>query len=293
MSAAGGQGPGPRNPLPKATSSLLLAVLVAIIIAGVVGLVVRNTGASSSTAPGHGGSSSSTSTVPGTTGATTTTSSGPPPTTFAVPTTQPLQTKAVVPKCAPPGNKERLVLFTKAPPKCIQNSSVWDATFHTSVGPIVVEMDASKSYAAVNSFVFLAQWHYYDGTFFHRVITGFVVQGGDPAGTGDGGPHHYPGYSYTGNTPPHSCTTKPTAACYQPGDLAMANTGAPSSNGSQFFFVLAGGQKTLDTEPNYTDFGHVVKGTKALDQIGAWGSQAGTPVVTVYILSLTVSEVRA
>jgi cyclophilin family peptidyl-prolyl cis-trans isomerase len=152
-------------------------------------------------------------------------------------------------------------------------------------------MPAAASFAAVNNFVFLARYQYYNGTFFHRVIPGFVVQGGDPTGTGTGGPHGYPGYSFTGNTPPASCKTKQSqAACYQPGDIALANSTGPSTDASQFFFVLPGGQTTLNTEPNYTIFGHVVSGMNVVDKIGADGSSSGTPTVTVYLLSVTVSR---
>jgi peptidylprolyl isomerase len=120
------------------------------------------------------------------------------------------------------------------------------------------------------------------------------VQGGDPTGTGSGGPHGYPGYSFTGNTPPASCKTTPSqAACYQPGDIALANSTGPSTDGSQFFFVLPGGQTTLNTEPNYTIFGHVVSGMNVVEKIGADGSSSGAPTVTVYLLSVTVKQVSA
>jgi cyclophilin family peptidyl-prolyl cis-trans isomerase len=161
-------------------------------------------------------------------------------------------------------------------------------------------MPAASSFAAVNNFVFLAGYQFYNGTFFHRVITGFVVQGGDPTGTGTGGAtgkpgpleHGYPGYQFTGNTPPVTCTVKPSQAdCYQAYDLALANSGKPSSDGSQFFFVLPGGQKTLNGEPNYTILGKVVSGMSVVDKIGADGSSSGTPNVRVYLLSVTVRQV--
>ncbi len=109
------------------------------------------------------------------------------------------------------GSKTRKLLFNGPPKDCIGKTSVWDATFHTTKGTFVVEMDAAKSYAAVNNFVFLALYRYYDGTFFHRVIPGFMDQGGDPSGLGTGGPQHFPGYTFTGNTPPKSCTARGTA----------------------------------------------------------------------------------
>ncbi len=215
-------------------------------------------------------------------------------TTFPVPSTVPLTSAAVEPKCAPKNNTKRVVWFKKAPPACIKKSSVWDATFDTSVGDFTVKMDAASSFAAVNNFVFLAEWDYFNGTFFHRIIPGFVVQGGDPTGTGSGGTHQLPGYSYTGNTPPKSCTTKPTqAACYHVGDIAMANTSGPKTNGSQFFLVLPGGQTTLNKEPNYTDFGTVVSGLATVEKLGTYGTSAGTPTTKVYLLKVTLKQVKA
>jgi len=189
----------------------------------------------------------------------------------------------MAPTCPPAtGSTKRVVLFTKAPPACIPASSVWEATFKTSLGDIVVKMPAAASFAAVNNFVFLADYQYYNGTFFHRVVPGFAVQGGDPTGLGTGGAvvggksgeakYGFPGYEFTGNTPPASCATKPSqAACYQPYDLVMANTGHATSDGSQFFFVLPGGQTQLS--PLYTIFGKVTSGTSVVDRIGALGVQ--------------------
>lgn len=221
-------------------------------------------------------------------------------TTFPPPSTVPLSTAALAPVCPPAkGTKRRIVWFTKAPPHCIAKSSVWDATFDTSLGSFVVEMKASKSYAAVNNFVFLSKWNYFNGTFFHRVIPGFVIQGGDPTGLGTGGPHAFPGYSFTGNYPPASCKVKATAACYQPGDFVMANSNSnpqvqnASTDGSQFFVVLPGGQTQLNSEPTYTLFGKVISGMSVVDAIGADGTAGGTPKVKVYVLKVTLSKVKA
>ena len=149
-------------------------------------------------------------------------------------------------------------------------------------------MPAASSFAAVNNFVFLARYKYYDGTFFHRIIPGFVVQGGDPTGTGTGGAtgtgstgkekYGYPGYEFTGNTPPSSCTKTPDqAACYQPVRARDGQPGEPSTDGSQFFFVLPGGQTTLNTEPLYTIFGSVIRVMSVVDKIAAYGTSGGTP----------------
>jgi cyclophilin family peptidyl-prolyl cis-trans isomerase len=259
---------------------------VALAIVGIV-LLVNGPGTKSAKKTTTTTSTSTSTTVA------TSTSSTVPPTTFPTPTTQPLTTAAVVPTCPPStGSTTRVVWFTKAPPTCISATSVWDATFKTSLGDIVVQMPAASSFAAVNNFVFLANYQFFNGTFFHRVMPGFVVQGGDPTGTGSGGAHLLPGYSFTGNTPPATCKTKPTqTGCYVPGDLALANSAGPSTDASQFFFVLPGGQTVLNTEPNYTIFGHVVSGMSVVEKIGADGSSSGTPTVKVYLLSVTMRQI--
>ena len=123
----------------------------------------------------------------------------------------------------------------------------------------------------MNNFVFLARYHFFNGVVFQRVIPGFVVQGGDPTGTGAGGP----GYSWTGNEPPSTCTA--TKNCYVPYDVAYADGGAPTSNASQFFIVLPGGQTQLS--PLYTLFGKVVSGFAVVNKIAADGTSSGTPTV--------------
>ncbi len=207
-----------------------------------------------------------------------------PPTTAAVSSTP---VAPVCPPTGPAGAAKRVIHFTAAPPMCISATGVYDATVVTDAGTFVMRMPAAASPAAVNNFVFLARYHYFDGVVFHRVIPGFVVQGGDPTGTGSGGP----GYSFTGNTPPKSCTAK--ANCYPVYSVAMANSSGPSTNGSQFFVVLPGGQTTLDQEPNYTLFGQVVKGTGVVAKIGADGSASGTPKVKHWMEKVTIAEAGA
>ena len=268
------------------TRRALGAGVLAVVIVGIV-LLVNGSTTKSAKPP------TTTTTTTATTTTTTTTATTTTVTTFPTPTTQPFATAAVATTCPPAtGSKTRVVWFTTAPSACIPATSVWDATFKTSLGDILVQMPAAASFAAVNNFVFLARYQYFNGTYFHRVIPGFIVQGGDPTGTGYGGPHGLPGYHFTGNTPPASCKSKPTqAACYQPYDLVMANSGNATSDESQFFFVLPGGQKQL--QPLYTIFGKAISGTSVLDKIGALGGAypTGTPKVRVYLLSVTVSQV--
>ncbi len=114
--------------------------------------------------------------------------------------------------------------FKEAPEMGIDPSKRYSAKLDTSLGEIVIALDALKAPKTVNNFVFLALNHYYDGVIFHRIISGFMCQGGDPTGTGRGGP----GYRFEDELP------KPRE--YQVGSVAMANAG-PNTNGSQFFIV--------------------------------------------------------
>lgn len=223
--------------------------------------------------------------------------------TFPTPTTQALTTVPVAPTCPPAaGSSKRVVLFSHAPPHCIGATSIYDAAFTTSVGDFTVRLEAAKSYAAVNNFVFLARWQYFNGTVFHRIIQGFIVQGGDPAGTGTGGAtgsgamkYGYPGYEFTGNLPPSSCSAKKD--CYATGDVAMADQGGKvSTDGSQFFIVVPGAGSQLGR--SYTDFGHVIKGLNVVEKIDSYGppasaGQTGTPTVKVYVLKVSITQVKA
>jgi cyclophilin family peptidyl-prolyl cis-trans isomerase/predicted nucleic acid-binding Zn ribbon protein len=275
----------------RGVSFVILAALIVLIVFLVNGTGKKNASTTTSTSTSSSTSTSTTTTIP--------------PTTFPTPTTQPLTTIAAKPACPPAtGSSKRVVWFTTAPPACIARSSTYDATFTTSLGKIVVRMRAASSFKAVNNFVFLARYQYFNGTFFHRVLIGFVVQGGDPTGTGTGGAgtgtggklkYGYPGYEYTGNTPPSSCKTKPDqATCYQAGDLVLANSAGAATDSSQFFFILPGGQTILNKEPNYTLFGRVISGMGVVDKIGALGvpisSATGAPKVKVYLLSVTVKK---
>lgn len=192
----------------------------------------------------------------------------------------------VAPTCPPAsGTAKRYIKFSAAPPNCLTAGASYTATVRTDVGSFVVRLLTSSSKAAVNNFVFLARNHFYDGTIFHRVIPGFMDQGGDPTGTGTGGP----GYSWTGNTPPASCQT--SGNCYPPGTMAMANSGSPSSNGSQFF-IMAGHTQLA---PSYTILGKVVSGMSIVNKINADGNanpaaNGVPPKVTHHIVSVTIHQ---
>ena len=136
----------------------------------------------------------------------------------------------------------------------------YTATIVTDIGTMTAKLDTAQDPEAVNNFVFLAGYHFYDGTAFHRVCTGFVDQGGDPTGTGSGGP----GYSFNGGLPK-------SASVYTNGALAMANSGSPSSDGSQFFIVVGSGGRT-SLSANYSYFGKVTGGLNVVSAINKDGS---------------------
>jgi cyclophilin family peptidyl-prolyl cis-trans isomerase len=145
----------------------------------------------------------------------------------------------------------------------------------TSHGTLVIVLDPLAAPRTVNSFVFLARYHYFDGIVFHRIIPGFVLQGGDPTGSGSGGP----GYRFADELPP--------AGRYKVGSLAMANAG-PDTNGSQFFVIS--GPDGVRLPPLYSLFGEVVSGLDVVEKIDAVGSRSGSPKERVVIESVTIEE---
>ena len=165
--------------------------------------------------------------------------------------------------------------WTSAPTLAITTSKTYTATVTTDIGPFTVQLDPKVAPKAVNSFVFLARYHYYDGIVFHRVIPGFVLQGGDPTGTGAGGP----GYKFNDELP------KPGR--YELGSLAMANAG-PHTHGSQFFVIS--GPSGISLPPLYALFGKVVKGLDVVAAINDIGTSSGKPKEDVVIESVTITE---
>ena len=115
--------------------------------------------------------------------------------------------------------------YREAPKMSIDSAKNYSATLSTSKGQIVCDLFAADAPATVNNFVFLARENFYDGTKFHRVIADFMVQGGDPTGTGSGGP----GYKFNDEL-------RNNPRKHQVGSLSMANAG-PNTNGSQFFIT--------------------------------------------------------
>ena len=165
--------------------------------------------------------------------------------------------------------------FSSPPEMEIDPAKRYVAEMETSMGSMTIELDPVAAPKTVNNFVFLARQGYYDGVMFHRVIQGFVLQGGDPEGTGRGGP----GYKFE---------DEPVKGDYGRGAVAMANAG-PNTNGSQFFIChqdLAG-----KLPKNYTLFGQVTKGMDVVDKIvNAPRNSRDLPDSPVAMTSVTIEE---
>ena len=169
----------------------------------------------------------------------------------------------------------------RKPKTRLDPSKTYDVRFDTSCGSFTVRLDVKTSPETSASFVALAKRGFFDDTVFHRIVPGFVIQGGDPTGTGTGGP----GYSTVDKPPPN--------AAYTTGVVAMAKTGAepPGTAGSQFYVVTG---QDAGLPPDYAVLGKVTKGIEVTQQIGELGDPAsggaGTPTQPVVIEKATVRE---
>jgi cyclophilin family peptidyl-prolyl cis-trans isomerase len=149
------------------------------------------------------------------------------------------------------------------------------ATIVTSCGQITVELFSQEAPRTANNFAFLAGEGFYDATIIHRVVPGFVIQMGDPTGTGTGGP----GYRFADEL------AAARNRGYERGTLAMANAG-PDTNGSQFFICL----DNVGLPPQYSVFGEVVDGMDVVDQIAALPLRGETPTQTCFVESVRLAE---
>jgi peptidyl-prolyl cis-trans isomerase B (cyclophilin B) len=165
------------------------------------------------------------------------------------------------------------------PTERLNPEKTWTLRFETSCGPFVVTLDTGSAPATAASLVSLAKQGFYDETVFHRIVPGFVVQGGDPTGTGSGGP----GYSTRDSVPRSATYTKGVVA------MAKTETEPPGTAGSQFFVVTAG---DAGLPPQYALLGRVAKGQDVVDAIGELGDPAsggaGVPLQPVVIEKATV-----
>ena len=202
-------------------------------------------------------------------------------------TPKPAPTEVACDAKAPPDAGKPKPQFDGPPPLTIDPAKTYVAVMKTSCGTIKFKLNPVSTPITANSFVFLADHHYFDGQYFHRLDTSIdVVQGGDPQGDGTAGP----GYSI-----PDELSGSET---YPPGTLAMAN-GGPNTGGSQFFIITGPNGHNLDDNNSYTVFGKVVEGLDVAQQIqkipiqnpqaAASGDLSGQqPKQAVYIDSVTI-----
>jgi cyclophilin family peptidyl-prolyl cis-trans isomerase len=164
-----------------------------------------------------------------------------------------------------------------APTGTLDPGKTWSLTFETNCGDFTVQLDPSLAPEATNSLVFLAREGFFDDTVFHRIVPGFVIQGGDPTQTGTGGP----GYA--------TLDVPPGAARYTKGTVAMAKSGLEPAGtaGSQFFVVTADG---VNLPAEYAIVGKVSEGMDVVDRIGELGDAEERPTQPVVISTVTVSE---
>ncbi|VVA43489.1 Peptidyl-prolyl cis-trans isomerase [Candidatus Roizmanbacteria bacterium] len=166
----------------------------------------------------------------------------------------------------------------KAPKTSIDKNKKYSAVLHTEKGDITISLNSDQTPKTVSNFVTLAKKGFYNKTIFHRIIKGFMIQGGDPKGDGTGGP----GYKFD---------DEPFTGEYKRGTVAMANAG-PNTNGSQFFIMHADN----GLPKNYVIFGKVTAGIDAVDTIAespvqpSFSGENSTPVVPTKIISVKIQE---
>lgn len=207
----------------------------------------------------------------------------PQPTAETTPTIETIQKEEVL-MTEPKEQIKKAKSYTAAPALSVKSDSTYTATIKTSKGPMTVSLYVKDAPNTVNNFVFLSREGFYDSTVFHRIIKGFMIQGGDPKGDGTGGP----GYRFD---------DEKITREYTRGTLAMANAG-PNTNGSQFFIMHA----DYPLPKNYVIFGGIdpkdTVSLKTLDAIAttptsfsAMGEQS-KPIETVTLQSVTIEESR-
>ncbi|MBK9942967.1 MAG: peptidylprolyl isomerase [Kouleothrix sp.] len=193
----------------------------------------------------------------------------------AVPTALPFAAEATTAPAAaaPAGTKPT---YSAAPPMTIDPSKRYTATITTPRGDIVIKLRPDLAPQTVNSFVFLSKAGFYDGLTWHRVLQGFMAQGGDPTGTGTGGP---------GYTVPDEFTDK--VLFDRPGIVAMAHSSQPNSNGSQFFITTAA---AAHLNQQYTVFGEVEQGQAIVDGIPLRDPDLNPTTPGEQIVKITIAE---
>lgn len=165
----------------------------------------------------------------------------------------------------------------QAPPQTVQKGEKLTAVVETSCGTFDIALDSTRAPKIVNSFVYLTEQGFYNGLTFHRIAPGFVIQGGDPQGTGVGGP----GYSVVEKPPANLSYTKGTVA------MAKSSTDPPGSAGSQFFVVTS---PDAGLPPEYALLGKVDEGYEVVEQIEKLGTKEEKPKQTVLMEKITIEK---
>ncbi len=165
----------------------------------------------------------------------------------------------------------------KAPKQTVKAGEKLTAAVRTSCGTFYIALDTKRAPKTTNSFAYLAEQGFYDGLTFHRIVPGFVIQGGDPLGTGTGGP----GYTVVEKPPANLAYTKGTVA------MAKSSAEPPGSSGSQFY-VVTGADAGLP--PEYALVGKVSKGYGVVARIGKLGTPAEKPKQTILIEKITIKK---
>jgi cyclophilin family peptidyl-prolyl cis-trans isomerase len=238
------------------------------VIIAVIAIIVVGTGAFLFS--GNNKPTTTTTTTPTTAAATTTTAAGSTATIQDLHEQTASNAKAVAYGCpASTSTRVNSLVWAKAPAMSINTSATYDADFDTTAGNFVVQLDTQTAPITTNNFVFLAEHNFYKCVIFQRVIPGFMIQGGDPTGTGSGGP----GYTIPDEYP---------------------KTGSPTyPGGSQFFIVTGSSGETLPA--TYSLFGKVVSGDNVVMKIQNGGNSSASangtpPFVTYRILNITIKE---
>jgi len=241
---------GAEPPRQYGLPAILSAVIVVLVLTGLVLMLVSNRSGSASTA------------------------SAPTAAPFAAePTAAAAPLAATAPAAAPAGQKQT---YNAPPPMTIDPKKNYTATITTPRGDIVVKLRPDLAPQTVNSFVFLSKAGFYDGLTWHRVLSNFMAQGGDPTGTGTGGP----GYSI-----PDEFTDK--VLFDKPGILAMAHSSQPNSNGSQFFITTA---PAPYLNQKYTVFGEVQQGQEIVNGIPLRDPDQNPTTPGEQIVKITIAE---
>jgi cyclophilin family peptidyl-prolyl cis-trans isomerase len=173
--------------------------------------------------------------------------------------------------------------WSEPPKKTIDKNKSYLAHFKTTKGDFTAELYTKDAPITVNNFVFLANQKFFDGIKFHRVISDFMIQTGDPLGTGMGGP----GYNIEDELN--------NGHKYEVGTLAMANTGQPNSGGSQFFICTGPSAANLDQQPIYSIFGKITEGMDIVTAIAntpveVSNGENSKPIADILINSVTIEE---